>query len=219
MLRRLVPLATRSASRQFLAVRALSSRGPNLSQAEQRLREEERRIHDKFWERVKVGAEPRFRSPVPPPPTTHHESWAPAAYVSPDPLDNALSFRTRFYIDATGEQPDHQRKVQLVVKVSKLGLSALERARLIAVGNRHYNRKRGELLLTCSRYAEVARSKAELRETVRGLVADAKENAEAHASTPDSELPLACRSRPWFPRDPRSYRGHPVGHRRSRMSH
>ena len=38
------------------------------------------------------------------------------------------------------------------------------------------------------------------------LLADARENAEAHARTPDSELPLACRSRPWLPRDRRVYR-------------
>ena len=68
-------------------------------------------------------------------------------------------------------------------------------------------RSRHQLRFTCDKYAEVARNKAELRATVDSLVEDAKQHAEAHASVPDSELPLAVRSRPWLPGDPRCYRG------------
>ena len=83
-----------------------------------------------------------------------------------------------------------------------------DRQRLLAVAQRHYNRKTRSLTFACNRYPERARNKAELREKFRLLVADARENAQAHAAAPDSELPLACRSRPWLTRDPRAYRGH-----------
>ena len=99
-----------------------------------------------------------------------------AAFVSPEA--GALRFRTRFYLDSVGKQPDYANKVQLTVKVSELGLSELEKQRLLAVASRHYDRKRGVLVLTSRHYAEVARNKAMLRDTVRQLVADARENAE-----------------------------------------
>ena len=197
--------------------RALSSspsggrpRRPPLSEAARRELEAEAGIRSAMWEKLNsAGPEPRFRPPPPMPPTSHSETWAPASLVSDNPSENALTFVTRFYIDATGEQPDYANKVQLTVNVSKLGLNEQERSRLLAVTSRHYNRKRDELLFTCRRYTEVARNKAELRETVARLVADAREQAEAHASTAESELPLLSRSRPWAPRDPRAYRGHP----------
>ena len=95
------------------------------------------------------------------------------------------------------------------MKLSRLGLSASERKRLLAVAYPYFNAKRGELRFSCNRYAEAARNKQELRDKVTALLADARENAEAHAATPDSEPPLAARSRPWKPRDPRAYYGSP----------
>ena len=156
-----------------------------------------------------MGTEPQLRKPVPLPPATHVETWANAALVSANPNENALSFRTRFYSDATGVQPDYAKKVQLVVSVAKLQLTSLEERRLLAVANRQYIRRRHELLFTCDLHADTARNKAELRAQLGRLLADARENAEAHALTPDSELPLAWRSRPWMPRDRRAYKKKP----------
>ena len=179
-----------------------------VSAAEQQLLDSEAKARVAVWQKLDAaGPEPVFRPPPPMPPTTHVETWAPAALVSADPAQNALRFVTRFYIDATGEQPQHAKKVQLFVKLGLLGLSAAERSRLLAVAGPHYDRKRGELRFTCDRHAEVARNKAELRETVARLVADAREHADGHASAPDAQLPLAARRRPWLPRDPRAYRG------------
>ena len=189
----------------------LSTRpGKQLSVAEENFAKEEEESLNAMWEKLNAGKpEPRFRDPVPVPPTTHVETWAPVNLVSSNVDENALEFRSRFYIDAKGTQPAHANKVQLAVKLSRLGLNPLERKRLLAVAYPYYNAKRGELRLSCNRYAEAARNKQELRDKVTALLADARENAEAHAATPDSELPLAARSRPWRPRDPRAYYGSP----------
>lgn len=171
---------------------------------EEELRRQEMEFDQFFWERIRRSApEPKLRSPVPPPPSTHLETWANRDYVSANVDENALSFRTRFYIDAMGEQPDYAHKVQLVVKLSKLGLTPLEERRLIAVALPHYNRKRKELHFSCTQFAEVGRNKDVLRRQMAALIADARENAEGHAQISDSELPLAVRSRPWLPRDRR----------------
>jgi len=196
--------------------RALSNnpgerRGGNkqqLTEAQERQMQKERELESKIWERLQDSPSPRLRSEPPSPPTTHRESWAPASLVSADPADNVLHFTTRMYIDATGQQPEWANKVELVVKVSQLGLNYLEQSRLVAVALRQYDRKRGELKLTCRRYAEVARNKSELRMTLRRLIVDAQQNAAAHASTPESQLPLAVRQRPWYAGDSRAYRGH-----------
>ena len=151
----------------------------------------------------------KLRSEAPLPPTTHVETWVNRAYISGTQMENALSFRTRFYIDATGEQRQESSKVQMVVKVSKLGLSDLEEKRLIAVALPNYTHKKREFRFSCNRYLELGRNKDELRQRMALLLADAKQNAEAHAQIPDSELPIAVRSRPWLPRDKRAILNRP----------
>ena len=176
---------------------------------DKRLNEELDEIVANFNERFNAGAEPEFRGPTPPAPTNISETWAPAALVSETADENALCFRSRFYIDATGKQQYHSVKVQLNVKIRKLGLSAEEEARLVAVARPHYKKKGHELLLSCSRYLEVPRNKAHLRQTVEKLLADARANAATHAEAPDVEKPLAARAVPWIAGDPRAYRGRP----------
>ena len=38
---------------------------------------------------------------------------------------------------------------------------------------------------------------------------EARANADAHAATPDAELPLAARSQPWLPDDHRAFKRRP----------
>lgn len=186
-----------------------SRREANMSPREKQLNQESQDIWAVFKERFEYSAEPKLRSAPQPPPTHISETWAPTALVSPVPAENALAFRTRFYIDSTGQQQYHSVKVQLTVKVRKLNLSAEEEARLVAVARPHYRSKGHELVLACSRYLEVPRNKAHLRQTVGRLLADARANAAAHAATPDAERILASRRAPWLPRDPRAFRRRP----------
>ena len=176
------------------------------------LQEQEEASFQAIWEKLNTGPEPRYRSPTPMPQTTHVETWAPADAVSDEKLENALEFRTRFYIDAgynALKQPQYAKKAQLTVRLAALDLSEKERARLLAVAYPFYDRKRNALRLSCNRYHEPARNKAELRQKVRMLLADARENADSHAETPDARLPLSARSRPWKPGDHRMYVGRP----------
>lgn len=163
------------------------------------------RDFDEMWgamqERLDASSEPRLRAPPPLPPTYVSETWAPASLVSSLPNENALTFRTRFYIDSTGQQQFHSVKVQLTVRIQQLGLSKVEEARLVSVARPHYRKKGHQLLLSCSRYLEVPRNKAHLRETVAKLLADTRANAAAHAASPDAERPLAARRQPWLPGD------------------
>jgi hypothetical protein len=176
---------------------------------ERRLQEELQELVDVYKERMDFSPEPQLRGPPPSPPTHVVETWAPAALVSPLPAENALTFRTRFYIDSTGQQQFHSVKVQLSVKIGRLGLAADEEARLLAVARPYYRKRGHELALSCSRYLEVPRNKAHLRRVVAQLLADARANAAAHAATPDAELPLAARSHPWLPGDARAFRRRP----------
>jgi len=174
--------------------------------------EEEFELRQEIWEKIaEAYPEPKFRSPPPLPPTTHMETWANRKYVSRDVIENALSFCTRFYIGAdTGPgfgQPDYARDVQMVVDVAKLGLNEAERNRLLAVAAPHLNRKRRELHFRCSLHPEAGRNKAILRHKFAALLQDARENADAHATTPQAKLPLASRRRPWWPGDKRAYKG------------
>ena len=169
-------------------------------------------IEDRLNFKQDLYGDPRLRTTPPPPPTHIAETWAPAELVSPVPEENALTFRTRFYIDATGQQPFQSCKVQLDVSIRRLGLSKAEEARLIAVARPHYRKRGHTLMLGCSRYLEATRNKAHLRQTVGRLLADARENAAAFEETPDSERPLAARKWPWLPRDKRAYRGRPKNH-------
>jgi hypothetical protein len=187
--------------------RAGRPRGPPLSLAEQKIRAEEEEMSAAFWKKLNTGPEPRLRGAPPLPSTDHAESWAPGHLVSSLPVENALQFRTRFYIDSVGQQPAYANKVQVAVSLPRLGLSESEMARLLAVARPNYNHKRRELLFTCRRYAEVARNKEELRLRVEQLLADAREHSCDIA--PDEELPLAARARPWLPGDRRVYKGRP----------
>ena len=198
-----------------LPVRCLSSRPPprgrrdNVSPRETQLMSDLETAFGLYDDRMDASTPPRLRG-APPPPLTHIlETWAPAALVSPLREENALTFRTRFYIDATGQQQYYSAKVQLNINIRRLGLGADEEARLLAVARPFYRKKNHELHMSCTRYLEVARNKAHLRQTVSHLLADARTNARAHAATPDAELPLAARSQQWLPGDHRTYRRHP----------
>ena len=186
------------------ARRAFSSRPPTAGgRGGDLLDEQTEAIEEKILGRLRFGEEKiEFRKPPPPPPSNFAETWVPRSRVSAIPDENALTFRTRYYTDSTMKQPVYANKVQLTVRVPQLGLSELERNRLIAVAGTRYNRKREEQLLTCTRHAETPLNKVELRRTLSGLLADARENAEAHAATPDSEQPFAARRIPWHPGDP-----------------
>lgn len=174
------------------ASRRLSSRaedGPR-----DRWEEEEERLEKELFQRLNFNPEPKLRLPPPPVPGTHQESWAPAAHVSSVPDENALSFRSRYYISASDKPPPGANKVVLVAQVPRLGLSEEETARLIAVAGSKYNRNKRELRLTSTKFTEPQRNKADLRRILDSLLADARENAAAHAATPDKRLPLADRS-------------------------
>lgn len=214
LLPRPAPLAT--------AVRLLSSapprggggppggrRGQTLSPQEAKLQADMEELIGHMEDRLNYGNDPKLRGPPPPTPTHIAETWAPSALVSPLPAENALTFRTRFYIDSTGQQQFHSVKVQMNVNIKKLGLEPAEEARLVAVARPHYRSKAHELLMSCSRYLEVPRNKAHLRQTVGKLLADARANAAAHAATPEDELPLAVRSQPWIAGDRRAFRRRP----------
>ena len=88
-------------------LRALSSRlppgGVQLTESQQRQDRMEEELEEKIWEKLHATPEPRLRSEVPLPPTTHRESWTSAALVSEQPAENVLNFSSRFYIDASGE--------------------------------------------------------------------------------------------------------------------
>ena len=218
MLRGLGRLLPRAGGGIPLPVRALSSRvGPPRTRpqrlpAHQQVVDEHNELWSHFEERLRLGApEPKLRGPPPPPQTKVLETWAPAALVAPDAADNALTFRTRFYIDSTGRQQFHSVKVQMNVKIRRLGLSSAEEARLLAVARPHYRKRGHELVMSCIRYLEVPRNKAHLRQTIGRLLADARANADAHANTPDAERPLAARRRPWLAADTRAYRRRPPG--------
>jgi len=200
-------------------LRALSTRGGGgggrreqepLSPREAKLKQDMEDIVQAMEDRMKFSQDPPKLRGLPPPPPTHvHETWAPAALVSPLPEENALTFRTRFYIDATGLQQNHSVKVQVNVKIKRLGLSAEEEARLIAVSRQYYRKKSHELQLACQRYLEVPRNKAHLRGVISRLLADARTNATAHAETPDAQKPLAARAEPWLAGDKRAFQRRP----------
>lgn len=180
----------------------------NLSPQQEKWEKIDKDLEEEIFRRMQ-GPERQLRAPTPPPPTTHHETWVPASRVSSDVAENALSFRTRFYIDATGGMPG-QNKVRLVVKLAKLGLSEAEERRLVAVASRgnNYDPKARELKMSCGLHHEIGRNKEELRRTLGRLVLDARQNAESHAAAADEDLPLFQRSRPWL-KDTKYYRGRP----------
>jgi len=178
--------------------RALSSRpqrrGPPQSAAEVAMNEDEKKVDVLISEKL-LGYQPKLRGPAPPAPAWLNESWVPAANVSADPLENALEFRTRFYVSASGKQPEGAGKVVLKIKCRQLGLAPGELARLRSVAGDRYDRGSDELRLSSGRHEEPHKNKLELRALLGRLVADARENAAAHAATPQHLLPLADRSR------------------------
>ena len=197
-----------------------SSKQP-ITPREAALQKEEEEWRQDFWKVMDRGSpEPKLRSPTPPPPQTHLETWANRAYVSENIEENALQFTSRFYIDSTGKQPPFANKVEMRVNIKLLGLNEAEEKRFRAVAlpyihdwkkaNKVKNKKMNNILyLTSRRHSEVGRNKEELRQKLVRLIADARENAEAHALLPDSELPLKLRSRPWFEKDRRLIRNRP----------
>mmetsp|Transcript_40320 Transcript_40320/g.97817 ORF Transcript_40320/g.97817 Transcript_40320/m.97817 type:complete len:114 (+) Transcript_40320:1-342(+) len=97
-----------------------------------------------------------------------------------------------------GLQPVYQTKVQMVVKLKKLGLSAREVNRIVAVSPaNNYDEGTGELKLQSNKFSSVQKNKMECRRLLDALIDDARENADAHANTPDSQLPLHARSPGW----------------------
>ena len=186
--------------------RALCSRGRDDYLSE----DEEKNLMRGFAERLSSPAElqPQFRKPVPPVPDTHVESWVPASRAAP-PSEAPLTFESRYYLESGGDQTEGARRVKVHVRVDRLGLTEAEVRRLVAVACRgsNFDRRARVLKLSCDKHPLPAQNKDELRRMVGRLVADAKENAEAHAKTPGHELPLIDRERPWWPDDRRAYRG------------
>lgn len=161
--------------------------------------QEVRETDEKLLGRMK-GTNISLRPVMPEAPTTHVESWVPARNVSPQIEENLLRFRTQYFLTTQETQPFESRKVVLTVLVGRLGLSHDEQRRLAAVAGPRYNRSKDELKLVSYKYEEPHRNKAHLREQFEFLLADARENAAAHAATPDAFLPLADRESPWWNR-------------------
>lgn len=134
--------------------RVLSTQGLKGRGRSERGKEEEKAHGEYIKEvtrRTDGGGVPKFRLPPPPAPTTHSESWALASHISPDPEENVLSFRTRFYLESSmaftnGLQPEYQTKVVMMVKIHKLGLSAEEVQRILAVCPPNWYDKKTRLL-------------------------------------------------------------------------
>ena len=104
----------------------VSNRSYRPTESERQQHEADELLESTLWGKLQAGPAPRFRSEPPTPPSTHHESWAPATLVSAHQKENVLQFSTRFYIDSTGEQPEYANKVELVVKVRSQVLEACE---------------------------------------------------------------------------------------------
>ncbi|KAL3921409.1 MAG: hypothetical protein SGPRY_004915 [Prymnesium sp.] len=97
-----------------------------------------------------------------------------------------------------GLQPEYQTKVVMMVKIHKLGLSAEEVQRILAVcPSNWYDKKTRLLKLQNNKFRSVQKNKMECRMMLDSLIDDARENAEAHAKTPDSELSVNIRSKEW----------------------
>ena len=148
--------------------RAPSAQARGEQTREERTLAEEGEVYDQMISRLGGDTERQFRLPPPEPDLGALETWAPAALVSADPDENILRFRTRFYLDSehsafSGTQPDAAKKVVLLVSVDKLGLTDMERARLVSVAHQRYDSRTGDLRLTCNRYASSVKAKAELR--------------------------------------------------------
>ena len=177
-----------------------SGRRSRYTPQQEKLIKESDAAHDQLVERMQAFV-PKFRLPPAPAPITHYESWVPAWHVSAELNENALNFRTRYYLNASGMQPPGASKVELVVQTAHLDLSALELERLAAVAGKKYNVSNGELKLTSNAYPESHRNKADLRRTLQMLLEDARENADSHSRAPTGRLPLAARGgrERWLP--------------------
>ena len=174
----------------------LRKRGPGTA-AEQNLETERQEYEDALMARLALLGHPKeIRGNAPLPPTFKVESWVPEANVSPNAEENALMFRTKYYLQASGMQVAGHQTVKLTVKCRRLGLSQGELGRLAAVAGPRFDRKSGELKLVCATHEEQHKNKAELRALLGRLLDDARHNAAAHERIPQNRLPLDARRLP-----------------------
>ena len=165
--------------------------------AEERQEAERADWDQKIMDRLKeMGHPAQIRGPAPAPPTFKEESWVPEANISPIPEENALVFKVKYYLQASGMQVAGHQRVHLTVKCRQLGLSEDELDRLAAIAGPRYNRSRGELKLVCGKHEQHHKNKAELRALLSRLLDDARQHAEVHKSIPQNRLPLHARKLP-----------------------
>mmetsp|Transcript_37725 Transcript_37725/g.83051 ORF Transcript_37725/g.83051 Transcript_37725/m.83051 type:complete len:260 (+) Transcript_37725:135-914(+) len=156
---------------------------------EEKLRDE---AHDAFNHYT-----PQFRLPTPDTPESFLETWVSAKYVSPKSDENILKFQIFFAMDATKDLGRGSNKVVMTVETEQLPLKPHERRRLEAVAGQRYNHKKKILKLVCRRFEEPHRNKAEIRRILNEMLADARENGEAHLRAEQEDpysLPIAFRS-------------------------
>ena len=172
-------------------------RGKQLTAAESAAKKEKQAYEEALMKRMELfGHEKRIRGEAPLPPTFKTESWVPEANVSPIAEENALIFRTKYYLQASGLQVAGHQTVKLAVKCRQLGLSEAELERLAAVAGPRFDPQHGVLKLVCGKHEQQHKNKAELRALLGRLLDDARENAEAHALIPQNRLPLHARRLP-----------------------
>ena len=176
---------------------SIMKRGKQVTQAEANLEKERTDYEDKLMARLELLGHPKeIRGDAPLPPTFKTESWVPEANVSPIAEENALMFRTKYYLQASGLQVAGHQTVKLAVKCRQLGLSQIELDRLAAVAGPRFDRRSDELKLVCGKHELQHKNKAELRALLGRLLDDARENAAAHALIPQNRLPLHARRLP-----------------------
>ena len=172
-------------------------RGKQVTAAEQNLEKERTDYEDALMARLALLGHPKeIRGNAPLPPTFKTESWVPEANVSPIPEENALTFRTKYYLQASGLQVAGHQTVKLLVKCRQLKLSQGELARLAAVAGPRFDPRSDELKLVCGTHELQHKNKAELRALLGRLLDDARQNAAAHALIPQNRLPLHARRLP-----------------------
>eukprot|EP00962_Isochrysis_galbana_P059328 scaffold32845_cov103-Isochrysis_galbana.AAC.2 len=174
--------------------------GGGAAYSEEQFDKDEEETQEKFLQRFD-GPVPVLRKPLEPPTDAVLETWAPQHLVSTQWQHNVVNFRTQYFHSSADWEPPESAKVVLRVKPSRLGLDRDERRRLAAVcGPVRYNRATGVLKLTSMTHTDPHLNKAELRQILAAVVADARENARAFAAAEDATKPLAARADPWLRR-------------------
>ena len=169
---------------------SIMKRGKQVTAAEAAAEKERTDYEDALMARLELLGHPKeIRGDAPLPPTFKTESWVPEANVSPIEEENALTFRTKYYLQSSGLQVAGHQTVKLAVKCRQLGLNQSELDRLAAVAGPRFDRRSDELKLVCGKHELQHKNKAELRALLGRLLDDARENAAAHALIPQNRLP------------------------------